>query len=248
MRKKLQQKKLLLRLLGLILVVVTTISLFLPLIKMTKTEEALGVTETVTARFSVFQIMTQDDKISLSSKSVLGEFNNFAFISIAELMGGKQIALIITLALAVLAILFVLWGIGILIGVLLNHLRRGTIRNFLLYYLFLWVFSLVVASVSKSGFEFAPPIIPIIIILVVSFGTIIIVDHLLTGISNVSTEIFVSKYNKEDVKWLETFIGDFSEYCDDANIEIPLDCLVRFLDIVDRKIDKKSDPEENDGQ
>ena len=96
MEEKLKGKKLFLKLLGFALVAICVVVVFVPLFSMTKTVEAYGIKETITIKFSAWQMLVQEEKVALESTSALGEFQGFATISMQELLGGEKMALFLS--------------------------------------------------------------------------------------------------------------------------------------------------------
>ncbi|MBE7081320.1 MAG: hypothetical protein E7372_02030 [Clostridiales bacterium] len=235
MEEKLKRKKFLLKLLGFALVTICVVVVFIPLFSMTKTVEMYGIKETITIRFSAWQMLVQEEKIALESTSALGEFQGFATISMQELLGGEKMALFTTGALIALAVPFVFYAIGMLFLCLVDCLQRGTMKYFLISFLLFLAFPIFVQSVIEGDYIMSPPIIPILVIAVVGLVSTSLFDTLMSGISVISAEIFIRKYKNENKKWFDAFLTDFEQYMDNANIPVDMEGFVRFVDAQDRK-------------
>lgn len=240
MKEKLQKKTMLLRLLSIAMVLLAIASVFLPIYTVTKTEKVLGLEETLTANFSLFDMVRMNEKISLKSSSALGEFNDILSISMMELMGGENNAVITMLALVFLGAPFLLYGIGILFLTLIGVLpQRGTIKYFILSFSFLMVFPLILfLAIENTDFSLSSKfweIIGPIIVLAVLFVIMEFLDKFFKEIALISTEIFLAKYKNESKEWLETFTKDMLEYIGNANISIESESFIRFTDVIDRK-------------
>ena len=245
MEEKLRKKKLLLRLLGGAIVFICIALIFVPLFEMTKTVEVLGVEETISAKFSIWQMIVQDEKIALESSSALGEFKEFASISMEQLLGEEKIALFTTGALIALAIPFVIYAIAVLLSSLLDGLQQGAVKYFLFSYLIFSIFPIFVQVISGDEFTMTVPVIFILIIAVLMFGIMSLFDKLFSDISAISAEIFIRKYKNEDKKWFDTFLTDIMVYMDNANISTDFEGFVRFIDAQDRKeLRKKTNKKE----
>lgn len=237
MEEKLRNRKLILKLLGMAIVIIAVITVFIPIFKTSQTVEALGIKETITAKFSIWQMIIQDEEIFLNSTSALGDFKAFNTIRMVDLLGGEKIAFLISGGLIIFSAAIVLYGIGIIIVSLIGSIQRGTIKYFLLSYLFLIAFSFFVLSVTLEdvGYSFSPPIVVIILLAVTMFASMEIFDKIFADIGAISAEIFLRKYKNENKEWFETFTKDIMEYMDNSNIQVDLDAMVRFVDVIDRK-------------
>lgn len=248
MKEKLRKKKLLLKLIGVGMVVIAVITAFIPIFKVTKTEETLGIKETITAEFSVWQIITQDKDIALKSTSALGEFEGFNTIGMAEIFGEKTVALTVMMGLIALAIPFVLYGIGLVFTSLLDSVQRGTVKCFLISYLLFAIFPLFPLSIveESTGFSMSPPIVFIVILAAVMIALTEVFDKIFEGVAAISAELFIRKYKNENKKWFETFINDIMEFMNNANIQVETESFVRFLDAFDRKEMREKDGDDED--
>lgn len=237
MEEKLRKKKLLLKLIGVAIVAIAVATVFIPIFKITKTEELFGVKEEITAEFSAWQIITQDKNIALNSTSALGEFNGVNTISIEEIFGEKNIALIVMIGLIVLAVPFVSYAKGLLFASLIGAARRATIKYFLLSFFLFTIFPLFPLSIveENTGYLMSPPILILIIFAIAMIALLEIFDKIFKDIGEISAELFIRKYKNENKKWFETFVGDIADFMDNANIEVELDTFVRFADVADRK-------------
>lgn len=240
MKEKLQKKTMLLRLLCAAMVLIAIASVFLPIYTVTKTEKVLGIEETLTANFSIFDMLIMNEKIGLKSNSALGEFKDVLSISMMQLLGGENNAVITMVALIFLAASFVLYAIGILFLSLIGLLpQRGTIRYFVISFSFLTVFPLILfLAIENTDFSLSSKFLGIIgpiIVLAVLFVIMEFLDKFFKEIAAISTEIFLTKYKNESKEWLETFTKDMIEYIGNANISIESESFLRFTDVIDRK-------------
>lgn len=250
MKEKLRKKKLILRLLGVAIVLLAVATVFIPIFKTTKTVETLGVKETITAEFSIWQVIIQDKEIELNSTSALGEFKGFSTVKMADLLGGEEIAILITGGLIIFSAGIVIYGIGVLLASLIDSLQRGTLKHFMLSFLFLIAFSYFVLSVTLEsvGYSFTPPIVFTIILAVVLFAVMEIFDKIFSDITALSAEIFLRKYKNENKKWFEAFTKDIIEYMNNSNILVEIDTIVRFIDVVDRKEMREQEEKEKQNE
>ena len=236
MEEKLQKKKTLLRLLGFAIVIIAVIASFLPIYKITKTVETLGIQESITAEFNIWQILIQDKEIALTSSSALGEIENFKTASMVNLLGGETIAFITTVALIVLGTTFVIYGAILLFTSYLLAPQRGAIKIFLISFLLFTVFPIFILTKTQETTEYITtiPIVFIIVTAVVTFAIMDLFDKLSTSIEIISAEILVQKYKNENKDWYRAFIKDIMDYFNNAGIPVGVDGFVRFLDAYDR--------------
>lgn len=236
LRERLRKKQLIIRLIGFLMVAAAVITLFLPIYEVKETVEAYGIEETISAKFSVLQIMTQNKKIELNSSSALGEFSGFSSLSMVDILGGSSVAWIVTASLIGLAIFVVLHGISVLFAALLNVLRREVIKNFMLSFFIFMLYPIFILTITEqnTGYIESIPIVFIIVFAAITFTIMSVTDKLFKDISVISTEIFLMKYKREDKKWYDAFITDVIGFIDDSNLPLEIESRIRFLDAHDR--------------
>jgi len=244
MKEKLRSKKLILRILGVCIVLIAIVIIFLPIYKVNKTVEMLGVKETITAKFSVWQMIIQD-KISLDSTSALGKFDGVNSVGIASLLGGKTTALVISVALVILLAAIVVFGGIILFSAMIDTLQCGVVKCLIFSFFSFLVFSASAVSilVEKTGYSYSPPIVYFIIICVVMLALYWVFEKFFDDIGAISAEIFIKKYKNENKKWFKMFTTDFMEFVANANIPVEFESFIRFVDVADRREEYEKDDE-----
>jgi hypothetical protein len=240
MEERLKTKKLILRLLTILLVLIPIVASFIPFFKMTKVVETAGMRETITAEYSIFQLMTQDDTVKLTSSSALGQFEGFSTTTISNLLGGENIAFTATFASIILAVPVAFYALGLLLAAAINCVQQSTLKYFALSSVFFFAFSIFVTTAPGNSMEVTTgSFITAFIIIIVMYVVLMIQGELLESIEEISTEIFLSKYKNYDPKWFEAFTADLTDYLADANLLVGLGTLVRFGEACERV--KKND-------
>lgn len=251
LQEKLRKEQSVIRILGICTVLLAVIAIFLPIYKVTQTMEVLGIKETISAKFSILQIITQNKNIAIDSSSALGEFNGFSSVSMVDLLGDGKVAWIVTASLIALSINFVVYGIVVLFASIFNSLQKGTIKYFMLSFFVFMIYPVFIFTITEetTGYSETIPIAFIIIMAVVFVVLMEVFDKLFANISINSTEIFLSKYKNEDKEWYSTFITDIMEYINNSNFPIENEGFLRFLDAQDRndlRKNKKSETEDKE--
>jgi hypothetical protein len=207
--------------------------------------ETLGIKETTSAKFNIWQMITQSKEIALTSTSALGEFNNFDYISMEKILGEIGIAHTVTVALVALLAILVFFDLKILWGSFFGSLQRSAIVNFNVVFVFFAFFPFVTLAmpIKDTVFTLSAPTFFLIAVIAIPMISLICFDKPLKEIGIISAEILVSKYKNENKKWYETFIRDILEFLENSNASssIEIDCISRFFDAYERNNLREND-------
>lgn len=225
LKEKLKKKKLIISILGICVAAAAIIAMFLPIFEVTQTVETLGIEETISAKFSVFQVITQSEEIALKSTSVFGEFEGFDTIDMVDLLGGEQIAEIVRLFFIVSALIVFSFCVDVICMSLVNKAQdrmiTGVTFGFFIFLMLTHIILMTSISEETTGFSHQPSIVIVVILAAAVILLTVVFKKLFSDVGEISVEILLTKYKNENSdEWYGMFIKDIAEYIDNSNFKI----------------------------